>query len=140
MEIKDTKDELNDLVILLRQSEIQRKELLKEQKMREQAVALAFASSAWVRMPAQHFIVFIIIRATFVFQISSHELEYPSFWSTLIMEICTMIHYHSILAEEFSWLQHFVNTRVTFCFICPSMRYLKWVSITFCSTIFWNFL
>ncbi|KAB5547835.1 hypothetical protein DKX38_011241 [Salix brachista] len=47
MEIKDTKDELNDLVILLRQSEIQRKELLKEQKMREQAVALAFASSAW---------------------------------------------------------------------------------------------
>ncbi|KAF9678525.1 hypothetical protein SADUNF_Sadunf07G0043900 [Salix dunnii] len=47
MEIKDTKDELNDLVILLRQSEIQRKELLKEQKMREQAVAFAFASSAW---------------------------------------------------------------------------------------------
>ncbi|KAJ6678387.1 KINESIN-LIKE PROTEIN KIN-4B [Salix viminalis] len=47
MEIKDTKDELNDLVILLRQSEIQRKELLKEQTMREQAVALAFASSAW---------------------------------------------------------------------------------------------
>nr|TKS13656.1 kinesin motor family protein [Populus alba] len=46
MEIKETKDELNDLLILLRQSEIQRKELLKEQKMREQAVAIAFASSA----------------------------------------------------------------------------------------------
>lgn len=45
MEIKETKDELNDLLILLRQSEIQRKELLKEQKMREQAVAIAFASS-----------------------------------------------------------------------------------------------
>uniref|UniRef100_A0A6M2EL02 Kinesin motor domain-containing protein n=1 Tax=Populus davidiana TaxID=266767 RepID=A0A6M2EL02_9ROSI len=46
MEIKEAKDELNDLLILLRQSEIQRKELLKEQKMREQAVAIAFASSA----------------------------------------------------------------------------------------------
>ncbi|XP_011005799.1 PREDICTED: chromosome-associated kinesin KIF4A-like isoform X2 [Populus euphratica] len=46
MEIKEIKDELNDLLILLRQSEIQRKELLKEQKMREQAVAIAFASSA----------------------------------------------------------------------------------------------
>ncbi|KAH8503338.1 hypothetical protein Peur_067095 [Populus x canadensis] len=46
MEIKETKDEVNDLLILLRQSEIQRKELLKEQKMREQAVAIAFASSA----------------------------------------------------------------------------------------------
>ncbi|XP_061949896.1 kinesin-like protein KIN-4A isoform X2 [Populus nigra] len=46
MEIKETKDELNDLLILLRQSEIQRKDLLKEQKMREQAIAIAFASSA----------------------------------------------------------------------------------------------
>ncbi|KAJ6906904.1 chromosome-associated kinesin KIF4A-like isoform X2 [Populus alba x Populus x berolinensis] len=46
MEIKEAKDELNDLLILLRQSEIQRKELLKEQKMREQAVAIAFATSA----------------------------------------------------------------------------------------------
>ncbi|KAJ6906900.1 hypothetical protein NC651_017536 [Populus alba x Populus x berolinensis] len=35
MEIKEAKDELNDLLILLRQSEIQRKELLKEQKMSE---------------------------------------------------------------------------------------------------------
>lgn len=74
MEIKETKDELNDLLILLRQSEIQRKELLKEQKMREQAVAIAFASSPSVRMPTQHFIVFIIIRATFVLLILSHEL------------------------------------------------------------------
>ncbi|CAK7337713.1 unnamed protein product [Dovyalis caffra] len=46
MEIKDTKDQLNDLVILLQQSEIQRKELLKEQNMREQAVAIALATSS----------------------------------------------------------------------------------------------
>ncbi|XP_043804697.1 kinesin-like protein KIN-4A isoform X2 [Manihot esculenta] len=46
MEIKDLKDQLNELVTLLRQSEAQRKELVKEQKMRDQAVAIALATSA----------------------------------------------------------------------------------------------
>lgn len=49
MEIKDLKDQLNELVTLLRQSEAQRKELVKEQKMRDQAVAIALATSALVR-------------------------------------------------------------------------------------------
>ncbi|KDP31975.1 hypothetical protein JCGZ_12436 [Jatropha curcas] len=48
MEMKDLKDQLNELVNLLRQSEAQRKELVKEQKMREQAVAIALATSASV--------------------------------------------------------------------------------------------
>uniref|UniRef100_A0A516IJE7 Kinesin motor domain-containing protein n=1 Tax=Turnera subulata TaxID=218843 RepID=A0A516IJE7_9ROSI len=43
MEIKDMKDQLNDLVTLLRQSEAQKKELV-EQKIREQAVAIALAT------------------------------------------------------------------------------------------------
>ncbi|KAJ9170656.1 hypothetical protein P3X46_018748 [Hevea brasiliensis] len=46
MEIKELKDQLNEIVTLLRQSEAQRKELEKEQKMREQAVAIALATSA----------------------------------------------------------------------------------------------
>ncbi|KAJ9177288.1 hypothetical protein P3X46_012523 [Hevea brasiliensis] len=47
MEIKDLKDQLNELVTLLQQSEAQRKELVKEQKMREQTVAIALATSTW---------------------------------------------------------------------------------------------
>ncbi|KAJ9670653.1 hypothetical protein PVL29_026915 [Vitis rotundifolia] len=46
MEIKEMKEQLNELVILLRQSEAQRKEIVKEQKLREQAVAIALATSA----------------------------------------------------------------------------------------------
>ncbi|KAK1587858.1 hypothetical protein Q3G72_017552 [Acer saccharum] len=45
MEIKEIKEQLNELVALLKQSESQRKELMKEQKMREQAVAIALATS-----------------------------------------------------------------------------------------------
>ncbi|KAH9663692.1 kinesin-like protein KIN-4A [Citrus sinensis] len=45
-EIKEIKEQLNDLVALLKQSEAQRKELVKEQRMREQAVTIALASSA----------------------------------------------------------------------------------------------
>lgn len=55
MEIKDIKDQLNDLVTLLQRSEAQRKELLNGQKMREQAVAIALATSASVRISAQQF-------------------------------------------------------------------------------------
>ncbi|XP_044469978.1 kinesin-like protein KIN-4A isoform X1 [Mangifera indica] len=44
MEIKDIKEQLNELVALLQQSEAQRQELIKEQKMREQAVAIALAT------------------------------------------------------------------------------------------------
>lgn len=54
-EIKEIKEQLNDLVALLKQSEAQRKELVKEQRMREQAVTIALASSASVRFSAQHF-------------------------------------------------------------------------------------
>ncbi|CAB4314620.1 unnamed protein product [Prunus armeniaca] len=46
MEIKDMQDQLNELVTLLRKSEAQRKELVKEQKVTEQAVAVASSTSA----------------------------------------------------------------------------------------------
>ncbi|XP_021301204.1 kinesin-like protein KIN-4A isoform X1 [Herrania umbratica] len=46
LEIKDLKQQLKDLTALLWQSEAQKKELVKEQKMREQAVAIALATSA----------------------------------------------------------------------------------------------
>lgn len=52
MEIKDMEDQLNELVILLRKSEAQRMELVKEQKLTEQAVA--FSTPASVRPPAKH--------------------------------------------------------------------------------------
>ncbi|BBH05966.1 P-loop containing nucleoside triphosphate hydrolases superfamily protein [Prunus dulcis] len=54
MEIKDMQDQLNELVTLLRKSEAQRKELVKEQKVTEQAVAVASSTSALVRPPAKH--------------------------------------------------------------------------------------
>lgn len=50
LEIKDLKQQLKDLTALLWQSETQKKELVKEQKMREQAVAIALATSASVRL------------------------------------------------------------------------------------------
>ncbi|KAK8304930.1 hypothetical protein V6Z12_D03G027300 [Gossypium hirsutum] len=46
LEIKDLKQQLKDLTALLWQSEAQKKELVKEQMMREQAVAIALATSA----------------------------------------------------------------------------------------------
>ncbi|TYH78968.1 hypothetical protein ES332_D03G028100v1 [Gossypium tomentosum] len=46
LEIKDLKPQLKDLTALLWQSEAQKKELVKEQMMREQAVAIALATSA----------------------------------------------------------------------------------------------
>lgn len=45
IEIEDIKDQLNELVTLLRKSEGQRKELVREQKSREQAVASALGTS-----------------------------------------------------------------------------------------------
>lgn len=51
MEIKDMEDQLNELVNLLRKSEAQRKELVKEQKLTEQAVAVALSTPAAVRLP-----------------------------------------------------------------------------------------
>lgn len=50
LEIKDMKEQLKELVGLLRQSEIRRKEVEKELKLREQAVAIALATSASVRL------------------------------------------------------------------------------------------
>lgn len=49
VEIKEMKEQLNELVGLLRQSEARRKEVEKELKLREQAVAIALATSASVR-------------------------------------------------------------------------------------------
>ncbi|XP_057469755.1 kinesin-like protein KIN-4A [Actinidia eriantha] len=45
-EIKEMKEQLKELVGLLRQSELQRKEVEKDLKLREQAVAIALANSA----------------------------------------------------------------------------------------------
>eukprot|EP00257_Ricinus_communis_P017132 XP_015575504.1 kinesin-like protein KIN-4A isoform X1 [Ricinus communis] len=46
MEIKEMKEQFKELVSLLRQSEARRKEVEKELKLREQAVAIALATSA----------------------------------------------------------------------------------------------
>lgn len=46
IEIKEMKEQLKELVGLLRQSEVRRKEVEKELKLREQAVAIALATSA----------------------------------------------------------------------------------------------
>lgn len=50
METKEVKEQLKELVGLLRQSELRRKEVEKELKLREQAGAIALASSASVRL------------------------------------------------------------------------------------------
>ncbi|KAL4369753.1 hypothetical protein GQ457_05G013510 [Hibiscus cannabinus] len=57
LEIKDLKQQLKDLTALLWQSEAQKKELVKEHKMREQAVAIALATSATgnSRSSSKHF-------------------------------------------------------------------------------------
>lgn len=49
LEIKEMKEQLKELVGLLRQSELRRKEVEKELKLREQAVAIALATEASVR-------------------------------------------------------------------------------------------
>ncbi|KAL5184201.1 Kinesin-like protein KIN-4A [Glycine soja] len=46
MELQDLKEQLNELVALLQQSEAQRKELVKEQKIKEQAVAITLNTPA----------------------------------------------------------------------------------------------
>ncbi|XP_022768724.1 kinesin-like protein KIN-4A isoform X4 [Durio zibethinus] len=51
MEIKEMKEQLKELVGLLRQSELQRKEVENELKPREQAVAIALATSATGNSP-----------------------------------------------------------------------------------------
>ncbi|KAK9012140.1 hypothetical protein V6N11_040209 [Hibiscus sabdariffa] len=57
LEIKEVKQQLKDLTALLWQSEAQKKELVKEQKMREQAVAVALATAATgnSRSSSKHF-------------------------------------------------------------------------------------
>lgn len=49
LETREMKEQLKELVGLLRQSETRRKEVEKELKLREKAVAIALASSAPVR-------------------------------------------------------------------------------------------
>lgn len=49
MELKDLKEQLNELVTLLQQSEAQRKELVKEKTIREQPIAITSNTSALVR-------------------------------------------------------------------------------------------
>ena len=55
IEIKDIKDQLSELVTLLWKSEAQRKELVREQKAREQAVVIALGTSPSVSPPSHHF-------------------------------------------------------------------------------------
>jgi len=50
MELNDLKEQLNELVALLQQSEARRKELVKEEKIREQAVAITLNTPALVRI------------------------------------------------------------------------------------------
>lgn len=49
LHIKELKEQLNELIDLLRHSEAQRKEMEKEQKLREHAIAIALATSSPVR-------------------------------------------------------------------------------------------
>lgn len=49
VEVKEMKEQLKELVGLLRQSEARRKEIEKQQKLREQSVAVALATSTKVR-------------------------------------------------------------------------------------------
>lgn len=49
MELKDLKEQLNELVRLLQQSEAQRKELVKEKAIGEQAVAITLNTPPSVR-------------------------------------------------------------------------------------------
>lgn len=49
MELKDLKEQLKELVALLQQSEAQREELVREQKIKEQAVAIRLNTPALVR-------------------------------------------------------------------------------------------
>ncbi|KAH1082334.1 hypothetical protein J1N35_022095 [Gossypium stocksii] len=57
LEIKDLKQQLKDLTALLWKSDAEKKELVKEQKMREQAVVIALATSATgnSRSSSKHF-------------------------------------------------------------------------------------
>ena len=48
MEIKEMKEQLKELMGLLRQSELRRKEVENDLKLREQAIAIALATSATV--------------------------------------------------------------------------------------------
>lgn len=50
LEIKEIKVKLKELVTLLQQSEEQRRETLIDQKLKEQAVAIALAISSLVRL------------------------------------------------------------------------------------------
>lgn len=60
MEINEMKDQLKELVGLLRQSELRRKEVEKELKSREQAIAIALATSASVSFhPMSSFLIFL---------------------------------------------------------------------------------
>lgn len=52
LEIRETKEQLKELVFLVQQSEAQIKQLIKGQQAREQAIAADSGSSALVRLSA----------------------------------------------------------------------------------------
>ncbi|XP_065875239.1 kinesin-like protein KIN-4A isoform X2 [Euphorbia lathyris] len=56
MEIKDLTDQMKELINLLQQSEAQMKELAEEQKMKEQAIAIALATSSLITGWLMYFI------------------------------------------------------------------------------------
>lgn len=65
LEIKEMKEQLKELVGLLRQSESRRKEVEKELKLREQAVAIALASQASVRLSFVQILILCSVQANF---------------------------------------------------------------------------
>lgn len=66
LEIKEMKEQLKELVGLLRQSESRRKEVEKELKLREQAVAISLASQASVRLSFVQILFLCSVQANFV--------------------------------------------------------------------------
>ena len=72
MEIKEMKDQFKEIVGLLRQSELRKKEAEKEVKLREQAHATSLASSPLVRL--YHLSCLIHILSLVLLREITHEM------------------------------------------------------------------
>ena len=103
MEIKDMQDQLNELVTLLRKSEVQRMELVKEQKVTEEAVAVALSTPASVRPPAKPLVAFKI----------SYFYLFLSFDWIINYETAVYINQHAYL-PRFKWDYFFIKSILFF--------------------------
>lgn len=65
VEIKEMKDQFKEIVGLLRQSELRRKDAEKELKLREQAVATSLPSSPLVRLCHLSYFIHISVQVTY---------------------------------------------------------------------------